>query len=46
MPNTDVIVDVEDPSIIIGNTTSDAVSWFNLEINSAKVSEYKIRLKS
>lgn len=46
MPNTDVITDVDDASIIIGNTTTDAVSWFSLETNTAKVSEYKIRLKA
>ncbi len=46
MPNTDVIVDVEDPSIVIGNTTNDAISWFSLQVNEAKITEYKIRLKA
>ena len=46
MPNTDVVVDVEDASIVLGNTVSEAVSWFALETNVAKISEYKIRLKA
>lgn len=46
MPNTSVIVDIEDPSLIIGNTTTEAISWFALDKNSAKVNEYIIRLKS
>ena len=46
LPNTDVIVDIEDPTIKIGDTTNDAVAWFNLDVNSAKISEYKLRLKA
>ncbi len=44
MPNTDIIVDVEDASIVLGNTTSETVTWFNLEANNNKISEYKTRL--
>ena len=46
MPNTDIITDADDVSIIIGNTTTDAVSWFSLEQNTAKISEYKVRLNA
>jgi hypothetical protein len=43
--NTDIIVDVEDPSIVLGNTVSETVTWFSIETNKAKISEYKNRLK-
>lgn len=46
MSNTDVIVDIEDPSIVLGNTTTEAVTWFVLEQNKAKVSEYITRLSA
>lgn len=45
LPNTDVITDVDDPSIVIGNTTSEAISWFSNETNKAKISEYETILK-
>jgi hypothetical protein len=43
--NTDIVVDVEDPSIVLGNTISETVTWFSIEANKAKISEYKNRLK-
>lgn len=42
--NTDIIVDSEDASLVLGNTTTEAISWFSMEQNAAKVSEYKTRL--
>lgn len=46
LPNTDIIVDVEDPSIQIGATTADAISWFSITTNDPKIGEYKTRLKA
>ncbi len=46
LPNTAIIVDSGDPSIIIGNTTDEAVSFFSSEKNKALVSEYTAKYKA
>jgi hypothetical protein len=46
LPNTDIIVDGEDSSLIIGNTFNDAITWFALENNIPKISEYNVLLKN
>ena len=46
LPNSDIIVDVNNPEIIIGNTINDAVSYFVNELNKAHVSEIEAKYRS
>ncbi len=41
-----IIVDGNDPTIIIGNNLDEVLSWFNNKSNNATVSEYSIRFKN
>lgn len=47
LSNSDIIVDSEEPSLIIGNTMNLAITWFsNIEQNKPKISEYSSRLNA
>jgi hypothetical protein len=43
---SNIIVDANDPSEVIGNTLNETISYFNNDIHKAKVSEFEVRLKS
>ena len=45
LPNTDVIVDANEPDKVLGNTLIDAVSYINNEKNKVQVSQYLARIK-
>ena len=45
IPNTDVIVDANEPDIVLGNTLEDAVTYLNNEKNKVQVSQYLARIK-
>ena len=46
LPNTGAIVETEDAENIIGNNIQEAISYFNNDINKAKVSEFNAIYKS
>jgi hypothetical protein len=43
LPNSQIIVDANNPDLIIGNTIQEAITFFKLETNKGIVSEYKVR---
>lgn len=46
LPNTEIVIDANDPSVVLGNSLDEAVSYFSSEINKAKVSEFTTRYKA
>lgn len=48
LPNSSIIVDENDPAVVIGNTLDEAVTFFNSEATDkvAKVKEYKARYQT
>lgn len=45
LPNTQIIVDSTDSSVVIGNNIDDAIAFFNNEFNKQKVNEYYTKYK-
>jgi len=45
LPNSEIIVDNNDPEIVLGNNLDEAISYINNEKNKSKVTEYFTRLK-
>lgn len=43
LPNSQIIVDTNNPDLIIGNTVQEAITFFKTEINKGAISEYKAR---
>jgi len=46
LPENNMIVDVDDPSVIIGSTIDDAITFFNNKNNNTYLSKYSAKLKS
>lgn len=45
LPNTEIVVDASDPSVIVGNNVSECISFFADSTNKAVVSEYEAKFK-
>ena len=46
LDNSQVIVDTENPELVIGINMTEAITFFNLDTKKAKVSEYRLKYKS
>jgi hypothetical protein len=46
LPDTSIIVDATDSSLIIGRTLDEAVIYYENEVNKAQISEYIIKYKT
>lgn len=46
LPNSTVIVDSSDPSIVLGNTENEAISFLANSVNSAYLNELTLKFKS
>lgn len=46
LPNSSIIVDGNNPQIVIGNNINDAISYFSNELNKAYVSELDAKYRS
>lgn len=44
--NTQIITDGEDPSLVLGNTIAETVSWFSRDTNKALSAEYNARYQA
>lgn len=45
IPGSSLIVDAKDPSVIVGNTLNEAVTYFSDVKNKAQISEYELMYK-
>lgn len=46
LTNSSIITDKLEPAIVIGNTTDEAITWFNNDINKPKITEYNNKFKA
>jgi hypothetical protein len=46
LSNSEIIVDADNPELVIGKNISEAISFFNLDTKKAKVAEYRLKYKS
>jgi len=45
LPNTSIIVDADDASLVLGNSINEVVSFFNNPVNATAISEYGTKYK-
>ena len=46
LPNTTIITDGTDPSVVLGNTINEVISYMASSVNAAYVNELKVKFNS